>query len=109
LIGASINVSGDGNIGGALAVTGNALFSADLSVTGTASIAGNLSVAGTITGNLTGSVNPGFATGSVVFQGASGLAENNANFFWDNTNNRLGIGTTTPSAPLHIVLPGKQE
>lgn len=34
--------------------------------------------------------------GSVLFVGASGvLAENNANFFWDDATDRLGIGTST--------------
>lgn len=43
-------------------------------------------------------------TGSVVFAKASGeIAQNNANFFWDNSNVRLGIGTATPSVPLDVV------
>jgi hypothetical protein len=34
-----------------------------------------------------------------VFAGVAGVySEKNAEFFWDNTNNRLGIGTTTPGA-----------
>lgn len=34
-----------------------------------------------------------FTLGSVVFAGASGVyTQDNANFFWDDTNNRLGIG-----------------
>jgi hypothetical protein len=34
------------------------------------------------------------------------VAQDNANFFWDDTNNRLGIGTgASPSAPLHVVSP----
>ncbi|MCX8051231.1 MAG: hypothetical protein N3B17_04975 [Chlorobi bacterium] len=42
--------------------------------------------------------------GSVVFAGTGGvLSQNNANFFWDNTNVRLGIGTNTPSANLHVI------
>jgi len=40
--------------------------------------------------------------GSVLFLGASNvLDEDNANFFWDDANNRLGIGTATPSTTLH--------
>lgn len=45
-----------------------------------------------------------FAAGSVPFIGASGVYnQNNAQFFWDNTNARLGIGTTTPFTPLTVV------
>ncbi len=38
-----------------------------------------------------------FTAGSVHFSGAAGVySQNNAQFFWDNTNNRLGIGTSSP-------------
>jgi hypothetical protein len=41
--------------------------------------------------------------GSVLFAGASGvLAQDNANLFWDDTNNRLGIGTATPTTRLDV-------
>src|SRR3989344_7709159 len=41
--------------------------------------------------------------GSVLFAGTSGiLQQDNANLFWDDTNNRLGIGTTTPAQLLHV-------
>ncbi len=41
--------------------------------------------------------------GSVLFAGAAGvLQQDNANFFWDDTNNRLGIGTAAPTARLQI-------
>jgi hypothetical protein len=41
--------------------------------------------------------------GSVVFAGASGVySQDNSNFFYDATNHRLGIGTTTPAAPLDV-------
>ncbi|MDD5397309.1 MAG: hypothetical protein PHW24_04650, partial [Candidatus Moranbacteria bacterium] len=55
----------------------------------------DVSRGGTGTGALT--------QGSMVFAGASGVyAQDNANLFWDDTNNRLGIGTTTPGAMLSI-------
>ena len=42
-----------------------------------------------------------FTAGSVVFAGASGVySQDNANFFWDDSNNRLGIETATPRASL---------
>jgi len=49
---------------------------------------------------------PTLTTGSVVFGGISNqLQQDNANLFWDDTNNRLGIGTTTPGTPLDIHSP----
>jgi hypothetical protein len=45
-----------------------------------------------------------FTAGSVVFAGASGVySQDNANLFWDDTNNRLGIGTATPTGRLDVV------
>ena len=45
-----------------------------------------------------------FTTGSVVFAGASGVySQNNAQLFWDNTNNYLGVGTASPASPLDVV------
>ena len=44
-----------------------------------------------------------FTTGSIVFAGASGVyTEDNSNLFWDDTNNRLGIGTTSPLGRIHL-------
>jgi hypothetical protein len=44
-----------------------------------------------------------FTPGSVIFAGATGtLSEDNPNFFWDDTNNRLGIGTNAPVNTVHI-------
>ena len=40
--------------------------------------------------------------GSVQFSENGILASNNSNLFWDNTNNRLGIGTISPTGPLDI-------
>lgn len=43
-----------------------------------------------------------FTTGSVIFKGPSSLSENNSNFFWDNSNIRLGIGTNSPAFEYHV-------
>lgn len=41
--------------------------------------------------------------GSVFFAGSDGIpTQDNDEFFWDNTNNRLGIGTSTPSQSLDV-------
>jgi hypothetical protein len=48
-----------------------------------------------------------FTTGSVIFAGTTGaLAQDNAKFFWDNTNFRLGIGTATPVTSLEVFTVG---
>jgi hypothetical protein len=41
-------------------------------------------------------------SGSVLFSNGTAITEDNANLFWDNTNNRLGIGTSTPSKILDV-------
>lgn len=51
----------------------------------------------------TGVLVPALTPGSVLFVGTGGtLSQDNANFFWDDTNNRVGLGTTTPSERVHI-------
>ena len=41
--------------------------------------------------------------GSVIFAGASGvISQDNANIFYDDANNRLGIGTASPVATLDV-------
>ena len=55
---------------------------------------GGAAIGGTLTG---------VTQGSVVFGGAGEtFAQDNANFFWDDGNDRLGIGTATPTATLHV-------
>lgn len=45
-----------------------------------------------------------FTQGSIVFAGAGGVyAQDNTGLFWDESTNRLGIGTTVPAGPLDIV------
>jgi len=45
-------------------------------------------------------------SGSVLFGNGSGLiSQDNANFYWDNTNKKLGIGTSSPAYKLDIAGP----
>jgi len=85
--------------------TGNALISGGVGVAPsygkiglTTHVSGTLPIANGGTGTSTA-----FTTGSVVFAGASGTyTQDNANFFWDDTNNRLGIGITSPTNALTV-------
>jgi hypothetical protein len=38
---------------------------------------------------------PSLTSGSVLFSNGTTIAQDNANFFWDDTNNRLAIGTNS--------------
>lgn len=45
----------------------------------------------------------GKTAGSVIFAGTSGvLSQDNATFFWDTTNKRLGIGNAAPARQLDV-------
>jgi hypothetical protein len=41
--------------------------------------------------------------GRIFFQDAANVLQQSGNLFWNNTTNRLGIGTATPTAPIHIL------
>ena len=45
---------------------------------------------------------PALTSGSVLFSNGTTIAQDNANLFWDDTNNRLGIGTNAPLVKLQI-------
>lgn len=56
---------------------------------------GSMSIGGTVTSG---------TVGSVLFVGTGPtLQQDNTNFFWDNTNKRLGIGTATPDNDIQIL------
>lgn len=75
-------------------VTGSTKFGSLLS--NTHQFTGSVSITGSLT-------LPYLSNGSVLFAGATDdITEDNANFFWDNTNKRLGIGTNAPASRLHI-------
>ena len=99
--------NGTGNVAFATpSTTGYALLSTGASsnpsfgqLSLTAGVTGTLPVANGGTGTATA-----LTAGSVVFAGASGTySQNNTKFFWDNTNNRLGINTGSPQTQLTIV------
>ena len=68
----------------------------------------NLSVTNGVLNAAGGSVDIGDnlasgTAGSALFLDGSGnLAQDNANFFWDDSNNRLGIGTNNPGGTLDV-------
>ncbi len=42
------------------------------------------------------------AVGRIIFEGTGNVAQQNANFAWDNTNTRLGVGLSSPNATLDV-------
>ncbi len=111
---ASLNVSGSTSLATSTI--------SSLTVSGPVTLNGSTTIAGlTVTG-----LNPGLTEGSVLFQGASAILEDNSNFFWNDSANRLqianlsvsgnatttgnqiisgtlGIGTNNPAGLLHLV------
>ena len=45
---------------------------------------------------------PALTSGSVLFSNGTTISQDNANLFWDDTNNCLGIGTNTPLFKLEV-------
>lgn len=86
------------SVGLSTTLSGISVSGSPVTTSGTLSLSGTLGVSSGGTGTGTA-----FTTGSVVFAGASGVySQSNSNFFWDNTNSRLGIGTSSPSSPLSV-------
>lgn len=76
----------------------NLSYDAKGRITVAANGSGGLAIGGSITSA---------TAGSVLFAGTSGvLAQDNSKFFWDDTNNRLGIGTTSPQSALDLSATG---
>jgi hypothetical protein len=107
LVGATLNIpqySGGGGISdgdkGDIDVTNSgATWTIDTSAI---SLSGN-KVTGTLPVANGGTNASTFTAGSVVFAGVSGTyTQDNANLFYDNTNDRLGIATSTPRTILDV-------
>ena len=61
-------------------------------------------VTGTLPVGSGGTGNTAFTAGSIIFSNGTVLTQDNANLFWDDATNRLGIGTSAaPTVPLHVV------
>lgn len=44
-----------------------------------------------------------FTNGSILFSNLAGaISQNNSQFYWDSTNNRMGIGTNSPASKLQV-------
>jgi hypothetical protein len=54
--------------------------------------------AGTMPVSKGGTGNSSFSAGSVMFSDGTNITQDNASLYWDDTNNRLGIGTNSPNA-----------
>ncbi|MBP9751282.1 MAG: hypothetical protein KBD19_00285 [Candidatus Moranbacteria bacterium] len=110
-----LDISGDTTLQGDLTVAGSisGSFSGSFAPTGDVDMLGNImtnigdsgtdftSSGGlTLAGALT--LTP-LTPGSIPFIGIAGvMSQDNANLFWDDTSNRLGIGTTSPEATLDV-------
>ena len=61
---------------------------------------GTISLVGSVA---TLTITTALTTGSIGFIGASGaLTQDNDNFYWDNSNKRLGIGTKLPTTAIDV-------
>jgi len=99
-----INFTGTAQVGGVgIANTTQVAAKQDTLVSGTnIKTINGTSVLGS--GNIvTPSTSPSGVAGAIQFSNGSAFASDATNFFWDDTNNRLGIGTNTPASPLSIV------
>lgn len=72
-------------------------------VTAAINLASGTEVTGTLPYSKGGTNNASaYTIGSVVFADGSKLTEDNSNFYWDDTNNRLGLSTITPAHKFHV-------
>jgi hypothetical protein len=53
-------------------------------------------------GDIVLAATPSGVAGAIQFSNGSAFASDAANLFWDDTNNRLGVGTNAPSATGHF-------
>ncbi len=78
--------------------TSTSTFAGGVAITG-----GCISVNGTCVGGGGGSGTPGGSDGQIQFNSGGTSFGGSSSLVWDNTNLRLGVGTTSPYAPLSVV------
>jgi hypothetical protein len=54
-------------------------------------------------GNISVVASPSGVSGAIQFSNGSAFASDATNFFWDDTNNRLGIGTNAPTRQVELL------
>jgi hypothetical protein len=54
-------------------------------------------------GNIPVVTSPSGVAGAIQFSNGSAFASDAANLFWDDTNNRLGVGTNAPTSPFTLI------
>jgi hypothetical protein len=54
-------------------------------------------------GNIPVVTSPSGVSGAIQFSNGSAFASDAANFFWDDTNKRLGVGTNSPNGKMQII------
>jgi len=88
-------------------VTSSIVFSSGSNVFGsslsnTQQLTGSVSVTGSLTVNNTPAILGSLTSGQVAFGTAANTVGGDSGLIWDNTNKRLGIGTTTPASILEV-------
>lgn len=74
---------------------GRAVSADSLTLTGSALSVGNGGTGAT-----------SFTSGRILFGNAASAVATSTNLFWDNANNRFGLGTSTPDVKSHFLLTG---
>ena len=96
--------SGSSGSSGTSGVTGASGTSGATGTSGTSGINGSSGTSGTSgeSGTSGTSISISGTQGSVLFLGSSNNVLSNSNLNWDNSNERLGIGTLTPGSKLDV-------
>jgi hypothetical protein len=89
-----------------IANAGAATFSSSVTATSIIRSGGTSSQYLMADGSVSTLTNPVTGTGTagqVAYWSSTSAITGESNLFWDATNNRLGIGTASPQAPLHVI------